>query len=76
MVLIDRVKLRRKRQLSGLTYAQLGDLAGISFGYVGQLERGVRTAVSPPVYVRICDALGVQDRTELLAPGASNAEAQ
>ena len=66
-VRIDRVELRRTRKLNGLTYADLARLADISFGYVGLIERGERTSVSPPVFVRLCDALGVQDRTKLLA---------
>lgn len=76
MVQIDRVKLRLLRQLNGFTYADLAKKAGISFGYVGQLERGQRLAVSPPVYVRLCNALGVQDRTELLAADVSEEASQ
>ena len=67
MVHIDRAKLRRSRQLSGMTQAELAARANISFGYVGHLERGTRASVSPRVFVRLCDALAVQDRTELLA---------
>lgn len=76
MVHIDRVELRRRRKLSGLSYAGLAAKAGISFGYVGQLERGNRLTVSPPVFARLCDALGVQDRTKLLAKDETSARVQ
>lgn len=67
MVRIDRRKLRTLRQIKGLNQIELAQLAGISFGYLGHLERGTRLRISPNVLVRLCDALGVQDRTELLA---------
>lgn len=40
---------------------------GISHTYLSHLERGMRTRVSPAVYGRICDALGITDRTTLMA---------
>lgn len=67
MVRVDRRKLRRLRQLSGFNQAQLAKRAGVSYSYIGHLERGTRASMSPAVYKRICDALNVQDRTELLA---------
>lgn len=67
MVRIDRRKLRSLRQISGLSQLELADRAGVSFGYVGHLERGTRLRVSPGVLADLCDALGVQDRTELMA---------
>lgn len=33
----------------------------ISWGYLSQIELGHRPTVSPPVFVRICDALGLAD---------------
>lgn len=67
MVRIERRKLRKLRQASGMNQVELADRAGISFGYLGHLERGTRQRVSPDVLRRLCDALGVQDRTELMA---------
>jgi transcriptional regulator with XRE-family HTH domain len=67
MVRIDRRKLRSLRQTSGLSQLELADKVGISFGYLGHLERGTRLRVSPRVLALLCDALGVQDRTELMA---------
>jgi transcriptional regulator with XRE-family HTH domain len=67
MVRIDRRKLRTLRQASGLNQLQLAERAEISFGFLGHLERGTRQRVSPGVLSRLCDALGVQDRTELMA---------
>lgn len=67
MVRIDRRKLRTLRQASGLNQLELAEQVGISFSYLGHLERGTRQRVSPGVLGRLCDALGVQDRTELMA---------
>lgn len=67
MVRIDRRKLRTLRQASGLNQLELAEQVGISFSYLGHLERGTRQRVSPGVLSRLCDALGVQDRTELMA---------
>lgn len=64
---IDRVAMRRWRRLKGLNQGQLAAKADISYAYVGHIERGDRLHVSPAVFARICDALGVQDRAELLA---------
>jgi transcriptional regulator with XRE-family HTH domain len=71
MIRIDRRKLRVLRQLSGMNQLQLAQRAGLSFGYVGHLERGTRLRVSPPVLAALCEALGVQNRTELLADEAT-----
>lgn len=75
-VRIDRKVLKIRRQLSGLNLAQLGDAAGISPGYAGHLESGRRETVSPAVFVRICDALAVQDRTELMLTDADGGDVQ
>jgi DNA-binding Xre family transcriptional regulator len=65
-VRIDRRVLKIRRQVSGLNLAQLGAAAGISAGYARHIESGRRATVSPAVFARICDALAVQDRTELM----------
>lgn len=67
MVAIDRTELRRRRHLLGESQAQFAERAGISAGYISLIESGQRLTVSPPVFARICDALGAADRTELMA---------
>lgn len=67
MVRLDPQKLRLMRQLKGFNQAKLAAAAEVSFSYIGHLERGTREAVSPAVYMRICDALDIKDRTELMA---------
>jgi transcriptional regulator with XRE-family HTH domain len=67
MVAINAAELRRRRQMLGDNQAQFARRCNISAPYVSQIESGKRRTVSPGVYVRICDALDVQDRKELLA---------
>lgn len=64
---LNTAELRKLRQLAGLTQAQLAEKASVSFSYVAHIERGIRPHVSPPVFARLCDALGVQNRKELMA---------
>lgn len=66
-VVVDRAQLRRRRQIKGLDQAELAVLAKVSPSYVGHIESGRRPTVSPGVFARICDALDVEDRTELMA---------
>ena len=82
-VRVDPKKLRLTRQLRGMTQVQLGRSAKLSNSYIGYLERGLRTLVSPPAFGRLCDALSVLDRTELMddeevvsgmAPSATEAQ--
>ncbi|MCU1687818.1 MAG: Helix-turn-helix protein [Amycolatopsis sp.] len=63
--------LRQSRKLAGYSLVPFADLAGISFQYLSQIERGDRESVSPEVFARICDALGITDRRELLAKAAA-----
>lgn len=65
-VAIDGAAVRRLRELKGLAVADLAPLCGITPGYLSHIELG-RRRPSPPVFARICDALGVSDRRELLA---------
>jgi transcriptional regulator with XRE-family HTH domain len=66
-IAIDGAKLRLTRQLNGTGIMLLAERVGVSHTYIGQLERGQRVRVSPEVYVRLCDALGIADRTYLMA---------
>lgn len=65
---IDGDQLRTKRKLAGHALVDFAALAEISFQYLSQIERGDRQSVSPPVFARICDALGVaeEDRDQLV----------
>ncbi len=68
-VAVDGVKLRHARKIAGLTQAGLADAAGISAVYISRIESGA-LRVTPPVYAKLCDALGVTDRTTLMAQPA------
>ncbi|MET0492890.1 MAG: helix-turn-helix transcriptional regulator [Actinoplanes sp.] len=70
---IDGAKLRDLRQLAGFTITGFAPKCGVSLGYLSHIERGVRRTVSPPVFIRICDALGIsaEDRRTMLRPKAS-----
>lgn len=59
--------VRTRRKLLGLYMADLAAKCDISEGYVSHIELGRRQFVSPPVFAALCDALGVEDRSELLA---------
>lgn len=63
---IDGPKLREMRQLMGLTVTEVAAKVGITQGYLSGIELETRLGVSPAVFVRICDAMGVTDRAQLL----------
>lgn len=72
-VAIDGAKLRELRQMAGFTLSEFAPTCGITFQYLSQIELGVRRRVSPPVYVRICEALkltGPRQRRTLLKAAA------
>lgn len=54
-------RLRRRRHLAGLTVAGLAERVGVSAPHVSMLELGHRRC-SPPLFVALCDALGVPER--------------
>lgn len=64
-------EVRRLRKLQGDNLTTFAPKAGITFQYLSQIETGVRSKVSPAVFVRLCEALGVQDRESLLAEPAA-----
>lgn len=70
-VAIDGPALRQRRKLKGLSRSQFAELCAITPGYVSLIELN-RRRPSPPVFARICDALGVPegDRRQLLAGAA------
>jgi len=67
MVAIDADEMRRRRQLQGLNQAALAQAADVHRSYISRIEANAQAYVSPAVFARICDALGVQDRADLLA---------
>jgi transcriptional regulator with XRE-family HTH domain len=65
---IDGERMRELRKLKGLTGIAFAAQVGVTGAYVSQIERGVRPRVSPPVFVKICDALDIRpsDRPSLV----------
>jgi transcriptional regulator with XRE-family HTH domain len=58
---IDGQEVRRRRGLQGDAADAFAEKCQISPAYVSHIECGRRTHVSPPVFVRICDALGIAE---------------
>jgi transcriptional regulator with XRE-family HTH domain len=63
--------VREQRKLLGDNLATFAKKAGISFQYLSQIERGDRPSVSPEKFARICDALGITDRRQLVRRDAA-----
>ena len=61
--------------MAGLNQARLADEAGLSFSYIGHLERGTRPNIGPEAFSRLCDALGIEDREELIEDNDSDEDA-
>lgn len=61
---IDGGRVREARKLAGMSTADLAARARISRPYLSQIECHNRR-VSAPVFARVCDALGVEDRSQL-----------
>lgn len=70
-VAINGAQVRELRKLSGATVTDLAERCEISVQYLSAIERGDRPRVSSPVFVRICDSLGVENRRELLLEAAA-----
>ena len=51
-------RVRQQRKLSQMTQEQLAEKAGISFAFVGHIERGTRKA-SLETVVKLSNALGI-----------------
>lgn len=64
---IDGARLRELRKRAGLTVTAASKRMGMSISYLSAIERGRRKTVAPATYLRICDAMGVEDRDSLLA---------
>lgn len=57
---IDGHEVKRRRGLQGDTNASLAKKAKVSPAYISHIECLRRLFVSPPVFVRICNALGLR----------------
>lgn len=75
MVKINRERMRRRRQVQGFSQTSLADAAKVHRTYVSLIESGKRPTIGPEVFGRICDALGIEDREELIDDGNDNDEA-
>ncbi len=58
--------LRHHRHLAGLTQIALAKKAGIHHVYISMIETGRRATIGPEAFARICDALNITDRTQLI----------
>jgi transcriptional regulator with XRE-family HTH domain len=72
-VAVNGADIRRRRKLRGWTVTHLALRCGISQQYLSFIERGDRDRVSPPVFARLCDELGVENRSELMLPEGGTA---
>jgi transcriptional regulator with XRE-family HTH domain len=63
---IDGPLLRRMRKIAGMSASELARRVEVAPTYMAAIERGDRPTISPALYARICDAMGIVDRTELL----------
>lgn len=70
------MKVRRLRQLAGMTVAELAEETHISRSYMYDIELGTKNP-SAPVFARLCDALGIarKRRAELLRADSPDATA-
>ncbi len=55
---VDGNAVRLARQALGETITTLAPKAGMSIGYLSQVERGRRPSMSPPAFLRLVNALG------------------
>lgn len=59
-------RMRRRRHIQGLSQTRLAENMQVDKSYISLVESGKRRAVSPEAFVRLCDALGIEDREELI----------
>lgn len=66
-------ELRKLRRVSGDNLKSFAAKAGVSLGYLSQIELGDRPSVSTEVFSQICDALGIDknDRHVLVRKAAA-----
>jgi len=59
-------ELRKLRRGNGDNLKTLSDRAGISLGYLSQIELGDRLSVSTEVFKALCDALNIAEENRHL----------
>jgi transcriptional regulator with XRE-family HTH domain len=69
-IAVDGATIRRLRQDLGHTIGSLAGRVGMSAGHLGQLERGNRRQMTPPLARRLAQALGV-DTSQLRSDDAA-----
>jgi DNA binding domain, excisionase family len=65
---INRHALTEIRERAGYNKSQLARAAGISPGYVADIESGRRPSVGPSVFLRLVEVLDVEPEALLVAP--------
>lgn len=71
---IDGAVMRELRKLAGLSVRALAAKVGCTHPYISMLETRTDRTCSPEIFVKICDALRLEDRSVLLRkPGARSA---
>lgn len=73
---VNGAAIRAIRMSMGFEQKALAEDAGISGAYLSQIERAVRTHVSPRVFGHLCQALGIKNRRAIMADPHATAEAQ
>lgn len=73
-VAVNGPALRHIRLLTGVGAAALSRGLGVSRAYITKLELGYNARVSGAFYIRLCEALNIEDRRVLMVnPGVSEA---
>lgn len=62
-------KIRLVRQSKGYSLRKLGELTGVSYAYLSQLERGQGSRPSVPFLEKLADALGLNKDRVILEAG-------
>lgn len=65
---VDGNALRELRKQLGYTITDLAPRVPMSIGYLSQIERGRRKAVSPPKFKELTAALGISATPEKIKP--------
>lgn len=68
-VAVNGALIRETRKLKGVNLTRFAGEVGIGASYLSHIERGTRPTVSPEVFAKLCNALGVaeHERRGLLA---------
>ena len=64
---IDGAAVREARKQAGMTITMLAGRVGLTVGYLSQIERGTKPRMSPPAYLRLVEALQIDDPNQIRA---------